>query len=73
MKPSKGELTKDVMNNQKTWFGETYQLEKKKHSLHMGHIWIVSNVSTLFSFCENRVLPSQMNGRTGTTLKNSSG
>ena len=23
--------------------------------------------------CENRVLPSQMNGRTGTTLKNSSG
>ena len=49
MKPSKGELTKDVMNNQKTWFGETYQLEKKKHSLHMGHIWIVSNVSTLFS------------------------
>ena len=29
MKPSKGELTKDVMNNQKTWFGETYQLEKK--------------------------------------------
>ena len=50
MKPSKGELTKDVMNNQKTWFGETYQLEKKKHSLHMGHIWMVSNVSTLFSF-----------------------
>ena len=29
MKPSKGELTKDVMNNHKTWFGETYQLEKK--------------------------------------------
>ena len=24
-------------------------------------------------YCENRVLPSQMNGRTGTTLKNSSG
>ena len=29
MKPSKGELTKDIMNNHKTWFGETYQLEKK--------------------------------------------
>ena len=26
-----------------------------------------------FVSCENRVLPSQMNGRTGTTLKNSSG
>ena len=27
----------------------------------------------LWNLCENRFLPSQMNGRTGTTLKNSSG
>ena len=30
-----------------------------------------SGLAAVASLCENRILPSQMNGRTGTTLKNS--
>ena len=33
----------------------------------------LSVIAALLYQCENRVLPSQMNGRMGTTLKNSSG
>ena len=71
MKPSKGELTKDVMNNQKTWFGETYQLEKKGHSLHMGHMWVVSNVST-FLFILNFQSEKGKSTFSSLPLKNSS-
>ena len=37
------------------------------------HIKAGQMFKALRDLCENRVLPSQMNGRTGTTLKNSSG